>query len=391
MKTKLVTGIGLIVITLITIAGISGCPSAIPTPPDTWVLDDSPARVKISFNNNASSEDLEGFPLLVKLNSGNIDYSNFPNEGASIRFYDQDDETFIPHEIDTWNESGDSLIWVRVPEIKKSSSSDYIWMYYGDSDATEDTQDPDSLWSGYMFVYHFNEATVDILDSGPLGFDAVSESSGSSSIAAELQPGVIGNAVRTQNSGPKRHIDTSFDLWLALWTIEVWVKGDAKPSTSSGQNGIMKFHTIYNVTWDNGGAPCSLQIKDPVKNWKSIYFNGENNDGDVDGGEWNYFAGTFNPSYDPQPQLSAYLNGVLVDSTTDLSGSVANPTVGDSLVIGAESDVSEACPDVLIDEVRLLSKVRSADFINAQYLNMSTDTFTVFSDSEENPTTTTTL
>lgn len=82
---------------------------------------------------------------MVKLNSSRINYSHIQTGGTDIRFYDADNQTELPFEIDTWNTSGDSIIWVKVPRINKSSDSDYIWMYYGDDTLLSDVQDAESV------------------------------------------------------------------------------------------------------------------------------------------------------------------------------------------------------------------------------------------------------
>ncbi len=43
--------------------------------------------------------------------------------------------TLLAHEIESWNESGTSYVWVSVPQIDASSGTDYIWMYYGNAAA----------------------------------------------------------------------------------------------------------------------------------------------------------------------------------------------------------------------------------------------------------------
>ena len=52
-----------------------------------------------------------------------------PN-GADLRFVDADDSTLLDHEIESWNPGGTSYVWVRVPTIDGSSSSDFIYLYY---------------------------------------------------------------------------------------------------------------------------------------------------------------------------------------------------------------------------------------------------------------------
>ena len=74
-----------------------------------------------------------------------------------LRFFDASGTQMLAHEIEVWNESGDSYVWVKVPVIDGNSAADSITMVYGNPDAA-DGQDPEGVWgSDYDLVYHLNE------------------------------------------------------------------------------------------------------------------------------------------------------------------------------------------------------------------------------------------
>ena len=131
----------------------------IPSQPG-WQLSDWTNRVKISFDNTLTNlgtepENLTDFPVHIKLEDGvNIDYSKTNDDGSDIRFVDTDD-TELSYEIDIWDESSDSFVWVKVPQID-TGDEDYIYMYYGNTSAT-DNQNVSDVWSnGYNAVFHNN-------------------------------------------------------------------------------------------------------------------------------------------------------------------------------------------------------------------------------------------
>ena len=71
----------------------------------------------ITVSGYAGSTTLANFPVLVRLSAGSpsgFAYADVTN--GDIRFADEDGD-LIPHEIDTWDASGESLVWVRVPSI----------------------------------------------------------------------------------------------------------------------------------------------------------------------------------------------------------------------------------------------------------------------------------
>jgi hypothetical protein len=92
-------------------------------------------RKKITFDKWVSGENLNNFPLLVKLNSSNFNYSDAKSDGTDLRFIDSDDTTVLKYHFEYWNSSGDSFVWVKVPLIE-NSSTDFIWLYYNNSAAS---------------------------------------------------------------------------------------------------------------------------------------------------------------------------------------------------------------------------------------------------------------
>ncbi|MBX4187907.1 MAG: DUF2341 domain-containing protein, partial [Candidatus Doudnabacteria bacterium] len=75
------------------------------------------ARRKITFDNSASSENLQDFPVYIQLDSSRVDYAQTQNSGQDIRFIDADGSTVLSYEIEFWNEAGTSTVWVKVPQI----------------------------------------------------------------------------------------------------------------------------------------------------------------------------------------------------------------------------------------------------------------------------------
>src|SRR5262249_13449665 len=62
--------------------------------------------------------------------------------------------TVLSHEIERWTSGGQSFVWVKVPKVDKSSTTDFIWMYYGNP-AAADGQSVAAVWSGgHRAVWH---------------------------------------------------------------------------------------------------------------------------------------------------------------------------------------------------------------------------------------------
>lgn len=92
-----------------------------------------------------------GFPVLVRLAEDTptgFSYNDCAAGGTDIVFYDSD-ENEVPYEIDTWNTSGTSLIWVRLPSMTAGTR---FRMNYG-AGAHHSTTTADT-WSDCGAVFH---------------------------------------------------------------------------------------------------------------------------------------------------------------------------------------------------------------------------------------------
>src|SRR3990167_5443494 len=139
-------------------------------------------RKKVTFNNTdanlgVTSENLVNFPVLVKLSSSNIDYTKTQDSGQDIRFTDTDGSD-LAYEIEKWDETGTSWVWVKVPQIDINSSTDYIYLYYGNTSAT-DHQQATSVWdSNFSMIQHLKETSGTHQDSTSNDFDSTTVSVG---------------------------------------------------------------------------------------------------------------------------------------------------------------------------------------------------------------------
>src|SRR3989344_5011841 len=133
---------------------------------DSWYNTSWQYRKKLIFDNSTQSENLTNFPVLVKLTSSRFDFTLAQSAGQDIRFADSDGTTLLPYEIESYDSSSSTAnIWVKVPQVDASSSTDYIYMYYGNS-STADGQSGTGVWdSNFVGVWHLDESTGNFLDS----------------------------------------------------------------------------------------------------------------------------------------------------------------------------------------------------------------------------------
>src|SRR3990170_645825 len=214
---------------------------------------------KLTFNNATVAVNLVDFPVLVVLNSSRIDYSQTQDAGQDLRFTDSDGTTILPHEIEQWNEAGTSYVWVKVPQIDASSTTDHIWMYYGNASAV-DGQNPAAVWSnGFEAVYHLHNAFTD-----STGLHANGTNSGSTSSTGRAANG------RTFN-GSSHFINTN---WISNY-------GAAQDFTWEGWfklTGISNSDDILGIEDRATGAPSGLpeirlSVRDGDSNGEAEMYN----------------------------------------------------------------------------------------------------------------------
>ncbi|MDY5773397.1 MAG: DUF2341 domain-containing protein, partial [Bacteroidaceae bacterium] len=118
-----------------------------------------------TVNGYTGASTLSGVPVLVRLSSSveGFDYAKmaFPESGKDLSFTSPDGETIYPHEIDTWNREGESLIWVRLPSVAKTGT--HFKMRYGNPLAKD--VEAQSVWSDYAGVWHLGESSSSAKDS----------------------------------------------------------------------------------------------------------------------------------------------------------------------------------------------------------------------------------
>jgi parallel beta-helix repeat protein len=112
----------------------------------------------------------------VKLNTTNFNYSLANTTGKDIRFA-LDNGTLLDHYIQTWNTSGESRIWVRMPYLENGTNTT-IYIYYGNSEATSTSNMTNVFGTGLISFWDFDNNDLDVwaqnngtLVSGTAGYN----------------------------------------------------------------------------------------------------------------------------------------------------------------------------------------------------------------------------
>jgi hypothetical protein len=314
---------------------------------------------------------LENFPVLVKLSNAieGFDYSDFDTE-TNLVFRDAGGNP-LPHEIDTWDTSGTSLIWVRVPSLTATTS---FTMFFCGSEAV--ANDSASTWTGanYVGVWHMDETNGPVADATGHGLTATpmgTDTSKSNRYNGSDAP--VGCARRTGTSSSVSYLSIgSYDSFNVgnTFTISGWVRLTGLGSSPR----IFSRKVGYK---DSDGWEIELSAfgqfkargagQDKDKCTGSITPDTHNN--------WVHLAFVYDGA-----TLAAYTNGNYSVRSDSITAATDNDK---SFSIGSISGGGSNCADGSCDECRLLDAVASAEWIAAEYATVASATFVTAGDVEE--------
>lgn len=333
-------------------------------------------RRKITFDNSLQAENLTNFPVMVKINSSRIDYAKTQNSGQDLRFTDSDGKTLLDYEIEVWNESGDSFAWVRVPQIDASSSTDSIYMYYGNAGAS-DAQNKTGVWrSEYKGVWHLSETgngtAGEYKDSTSNANHGRGGNGATAGVPTSISAGKCGKCC-SFDGGDWIQIPKHSSLYSSNVSVGAWVQWK-KPTAYSDTYGHYIIADYQGSTWI-----CSFALQSSGSSMgtanRATFF-------------WEYsttpFAqGTSTLSRDTWFHVVAtwdgttrrvYVNGA--QEGTNTTAQSRNSTVGDT-AIGRAGQTDGQYWDGYLDEVFVYAGAMSAAWIAATYKSQA-DTFCTF-------------
>lgn len=346
--------------------GMGGKGGAGGAAPTDWWDKSWQHRVKITFK-NGGGDTLYSFPVMVRLNEARAKGISLSLTGSDIRFVDADGITPLPYEIEGWQNTADSFVWVNVPTID-ASETDYIWLYYGNSGVTSAEKAPD-VWPGYTAVFHMSEPVAPIRSS--IGGIQGHWSTGT---ASTLVAGRIHKAMEFTNT---RYIKLGDNDPVAIGpaqarTIEAWVNVAIEKQNHTilfqeGQCLGWALSTTLNGEFLGHFATSTLTMNYCDNYQESSVVSPSSS------GAWRYLALTIDR---PKKSMSLFVDGVAAPMTAVVD-SMELGDGGGIFTIGSDYDGGTDTFIGFIDEVRISDNARTPGWIAAQNKSMK-DTFAVF-------------
>ena len=319
------------------------------------------SSLKITFSGYGRGETLSNFPALVNLstNMPGFSYSQFASSiGNDLRFTDASGVLLIPHEIDEWNTNGTSSVWVNVPSL--STSSDFIWAYWGNPAATNlpAYATNGAVWPGYDVVWHLKERSFPFADSA----DQYPATSG---ILPAQTNGIIGHG--QYFDGSTTYLDGGAPLNLNnAFTMSAWV--DLAGTATNIQ-------TIWaNQKGGFGSAGVALFVNSfNTANGKVVFDAGDGSNGSEMGsssgavptGQWHLVTATVNRA---GGNVTFYVDGTPVGGGTIVTDFINNADLNLGRFTNSVFYFKGA-----MDEARIQSGIASSNWIWASWMTVASN------------------
>jgi biopolymer transport protein ExbB len=324
---------------------------------DGWWNDGWQYRKKIAFNTTETGadikENLSDVPVLVRLHSGNFNFTNAREDGGDIRFVAADDTTLLKHhieKIDTLDEI--ALVWVRVPRIAGATDQGFINMYYGNENALGGQDSGGTFDTGQVVAYHLGEV------DGPPQDATANEHHAAAFSGGQGLPGVIGNGISLNGAGDRivvaetPALDFSSGFALSAWIRINMPQADALLFSRRSNAGDLE----VGIDGTKLYAAVGTSNENPLSTDRSA---------DLPVGSWHLVTVTGSPGN----RLSIYLDGIEM-TWANLPGNL--PAIAGDLVVGDDGQGGRSFIGDL-DEIGIFTQPLSGDRIRSAFAAQGSD------------------
>jgi biopolymer transport protein ExbB len=275
---------------------------------------------KISIDTASVKEAVNQAPVLVRLHSGNFDFTGANVDGSDIRFIAADDKTELKFSLEKYDAVNElAVAWVVLPQLSSANKDLAISLYTGNESAKPGSDAQTLNDTALVARFAFSENAL-LKDSGPGQLTA-------SGNATQQKAGLIAESAVLNNSPLTITLPAAPQLADgATWSV--WLKTASLPQTAT----VFK---TGNISVKLDGNTLALQAG--AANTRG---------GELKPGQWQHVALVFQGG-----QAILYINGVSVaQAAASEAQAAASLTVGEAL--SAE-----------IDELQLASTARSAAWL----------------------------
>lgn len=258
---------------------------------DAWTV-----RQKVSINAAGIKQAVVQPLVVMRLHSGNFDFSSVNVDGSDIRFIAQDDKTELKYFVEKFDAVNElAIIWVQIPQVSPAEKEAHIWLYSGNENATSSASSKIMLDANVVALFQFSGKAL-LQDSSASGLFATGN------ITAQ-KAGLMGESAMLTGEALVIPASAATNA-SAGFTWSAWVKPSALPQTAS------LYSQENNINLAIDAQTLSLKIGE-------IELKG----GELKPTVWQHIAFTLNAG-----KATLYLNGAeaatadvpTVDTSTDI-------------------------------------------------------------------------
>ncbi len=322
-----------------------------------WWNEDWQYRKKIVINTTTSGADIKEnlveVPVLIRLHTGNFDFTSAQPEGEDIRFVSSDGAKLLKHHIERYDMIDEmALLWVKLPRLSAQTDQEYIWIYYGNKDAMGGQDAKSTFDDSQAAVFHLSE-----IEGTPQDVSAANQSVSFFSGGLGL-PAVIGGGAAFNGAGDRMQIANAPSLNFSNgFTFAAWVR-----INQLQQDGYL-FHA-FAETGEIAVAIDGSKIYGRVAATNDQIFETDRST-DLALGQWHHVMITAAANQ----RLTLYLDGLEM-FFVNIQGSF--PEFKTDYMIGSAVDGGHGYAGDL-DEVRLSTTVRPVAWARAAFASQGPD------------------
>ncbi len=316
----------------------------------------------LTFNHAQIPSSQSNFPALISLtdarfktigNSGHVANSN----GYDIRPYSDSGLTsaITGYELERYNAStGEVVMWCKIPSLSSTVLDTVIYLGYGDASLTTDGSSTTTWSNGFLGVYHLKDGTTLSVASSTGSNNGTNHSV--TATAGQIDGG--GGFV----SASSQYIDVGTFDTSPGFTLSAWVKGTSFPNTYNVVICKNSGNTNYSelLVKSTGKLACFLTRSGGAPD---IHYDGTGSH-TLSTATWYLLHMT----YDSSSGLIGYVNASS-DGTAAASGTSQASQIATD--IGQDPVNAGRFWNGVLDEVRLATGARSADWITTEYNNQN--------------------
>ncbi|MHA2334888.1 MAG: DUF2341 domain-containing protein, partial [Candidatus Hodarchaeales archaeon] len=351
--------------------------------PDNWSMPLFRHRKTITINASQVNGTLTNFPILINILDTDLhDTASVQVDGDDIAFTDAFGNR-LDHEMELFNQTGNGthanlVAWIRIPSISNSSHTN-IKMYYG-NDGIVSQENPEGVWEdNFVGVWHLEESssglTGEFIDSSSFGNGGQGGEGNSTCFPLQVT-GKIGNGQEFDGDDDIIGMGNTPSLNITgdAITLESWIYVPAFTSTM----GVMcksGFKDGYRITV-NSASRTYFQLT------AESGYEAESS-GTMSTGTWHHVVSRYDGT-----TMNIFIDGMLDPGYYSRTGNIDSTSKG--FVVGHGDQTRDKAWSYpfggIIDEVRISTVARSADWIATEYNNqLDPDNFYSIGGEENSP------